>query len=158
MNSWRKKVEVTCPSCDYKRLAQMRSRGLVRMCRSCKIKLRRSEKVWATRGVLHLESYTPLYRVWNAMKQRCDLSTNVSYHRYGGRGINYCQEWKEFVPFRDWAMQNGYAKGLLLDRQNNDGNYEPSNCRWVTPAVSAANRSPIIRNEKGQYLPISSLP
>ena len=74
------------------------------------------------------------------MKQRCDVPTNESYERYGGRGISYCAAWSTWEPFRDWALAHGYVKGLYLDRQNNDGNYEPDNCRWVTSAVSAFNR------------------
>jgi len=74
------------------------------------------------------------------MKQRCDVPENQSYKDYGGRGISYCKEWAEFLPFRAWAMTHGYSKDLFLDRENNNGNYEPSNCRWITPQRSAINR------------------
>lgn len=104
------------------------------------MKAKRSVRKWTSHGVLHLESKTPLYRVWNAMKQRCDLPTGQSYKDYGGRGITYCRLWSEYVPFRDWALAHGYRQGLLLDRENNDGNYEPSNCRWITSIKSSMNR------------------
>lgn len=75
---------------------------------------------------------TKLYGVWQALKQRCLNPVHKSYHRYGGRGIKLYQEWLEFVGFRDWALTNGYQEGLSIDRINNDGDYEPSNCRWIT--------------------------
>lgn len=75
------------------------------------------------------------------MKQRCDSPTCDVFADYGGRGISHCPEWNEFLPFKAWAEANGYSKGLLLDRRDNDGNYEPSNCRWVLSVVSAHNRS-----------------
>lgn len=90
--------------------------------------------------VRHGESKTPLYRVWNAMKQRCLQPTTDCYHRYGGRGITVCAAWMTYLPFRDWALANGYKAGLLLDRENNDGNYEPSNCRWATSTESGENK------------------
>jgi hypothetical protein len=74
------------------------------------------------------------------MKQRCDVPTNHSYALYGGRGIAYCAEWSEFLPFKEWAESHGYAKGLFIDRIDNDKGYEPSNCRWTTPKQSAINR------------------
>lgn len=83
---------------------------------------------------------TRLYRIWNGIKNRC---FNPNYHRYsdyGGRGIKVCDEWKnDFQSFYDWSMSNGYSDNLTIDRINNDGNYEPSNCRWVGLKVQANN-------------------
>ena len=88
---------------------------------------------------------TPIYRVWCGMKARCQTHTAHNYKNYGGRGIKVCEEWQKFEPFYEWAMANGYQKGLTLDRIDVNGNYEPSNCRWATWKTQANNK----RNTKG---------
>lgn len=95
---------------------------------------------------------TKLYEVWCSMKRRCELPSVHSYKYYGGRGISVCDEWKEsFVAFRDWAYKNGYKYGLSIDRIDNNGNYEPSNCRWVTMKEQANNQSSTLKIEyKGE--------
>ena len=81
-----------------------------------------------------------LYVIWQAMRQRCHDPNFKSYPNYGGRGISICPEWAEFESFRKWALANGYRKDLTIDRINNDGDYEPANCRWVSLADQAANK------------------
>lgn len=89
----------------------------------------------------HGESGTLLYGVWHTMRSRCSLPTNTRYAYYGARGIRVCSEWDEsFVVFRDWAVANGYRPGLVIDRKDTYGNYEPSNCRWVTQKINLNNR------------------
>ncbi|WP_137748373.1 hypothetical protein [Acidovorax sp. NB1] len=92
-------------------------------------------------SLTHGEEGTPLYVVWHSMKARCQIPSAGPYERYGGRGISVCQEWSDsYVKFRDWALAAGYKQGLQIDRRDNDGDYEPGNCRWVTPVVNANNR------------------
>ena len=81
----------------------------------------------------------PLYKVWAGMKHRC-RTNRVSGEYYYNRGIKICIEWQEFMPFYNWATISGYQKGLTLDRINNNGNYEPLNCRWTTYSVQNSNK------------------
>lgn len=82
---------------------------------------------------------TRLYSIWNGIKQRCLNPNDRAYKYYGGRGITVYKEWMDFIPFRDWAKANGYDESLEIDREDNDGNYEPDNCRWVTHRVNMNN-------------------
>ena len=93
------------------------------------------------RSKKHGMTNTRLYGVWNTMRQRCLNPNNHKYKNYGGRGIKVCDEWlHDFMAFYDWSMDNGYKPGLTIDRINNDGNYEPNNCRWTTMKVQNNNR------------------
>lgn len=75
---------------------------------------------------------TPIYNKWKHMKARCLNSNNKDFKSYGGRGIKICDEWLTFTPFYEWAMQNEYKMGLDIDRIDNDGNYEPNNCQFIS--------------------------
>lgn len=81
-----------------------------------------------------------LYNRWAGMRGRCRNPRDGSYHNYGGRGITVCPEWEDFPTFHEWATANGYHPSLSLDRIDNDGNYEPSNCRWTDRKTQARNR------------------
>lgn len=89
----------------------------------------------------HGHSNTHLYRVYYAMKQRCYNINCSEYHNYGARDIKVCDEWlNSFTSFYDWAINNGYRKSLQLDRIDNDDDYKPSNCRFVTPIENSNNK------------------
>lgn len=91
---------------------------------------------------------TPLYICWSDMLQRCRDPNNKLYHRYGGRGIVVCDEWKSFENFNRWAMDSGYMAGLTIDRINNDKGYYPENCRWVDRITQGNNTS---KNRRVSY-------
>lgn len=88
----------------------------------------------------HGGANTRLYDIWKHMRSRCHRPSDPKYYRYGERGITICSEWDDFSNFRDWALQNGYSDKLSIDRIDNDGNYEPSNCKWSTNKEQANNR------------------
>lgn len=90
----------------------------------------------------HNKFNTRLYRILHGMKGRCYNSKNDNFKNYGGRGITICQEWlDDFMNFYNWAINNGYSDELSIDRINNDGNYEPSNCRWADVKTQSRNTS-----------------
>ena len=97
----------------------------------------------------HLQN-TRIYRIWCGMKRRCYNKHNEHFDRYGGRGIIVCDEWKtDFMNFYDWAMSNGYDDKLSIDRINNEGNYEPSNCRWANQKQQIVNSTATIKCSLG---------
>lgn len=108
-------------------------------------------------GCVRNLSKTRIHRIWSDMKRRCTNPKRQFYYRYGGRGIRVCKEWEDsFLAFYDWSMANRYSDSLSIDRINNDGNYEPSNCRWVTSRDQFFNKSDtipsIIYNQRTQTL------
>ncbi len=99
----------------------------------------------------HGLSGAKLYWVWTAMKERCLNPNNEWFKNYGSRGIKVCEEWTDFKTFYDWAMSSGYKEGLSIDRRDNDGNYEPSNCRWATVVTQNRNTQRIRRSNTSGY-------
>lgn len=88
-----------------------------------------------------------LYGIWKNMKRRCNNPNDKRYEAYGGKGIKVCLEWSNsYQSFKEWAYANGYDDSAefqkcTLDRINNNGDYEPSNCRWVDKITQANNTS-----------------
>lgn len=88
--------------------------------------------------------HSPLYKIWIQMRQRCYNPKNKSYKDYGGRGITICEEWDNYEAFHNWAIANGYKRGLTIERINNNDSYSPSNCKWVPQSMQLKN----IRNNR----------
>ena len=109
----------------------------------------------ATHGESH-DNRTRLYTIWCGMRARCNRPTHHAYKLYGGNGVKLCEEWNDYAAFKDWAENNGYADNLSIDRIDHLGNYEPSNCRWITISenVARANKNhttrKLIRGEGAQ--------
>lgn len=127
--------------CDCGNIVEVRldclKRGHTRSC-SC------LQKEWITnhsRKINYKHGYTKtrLFKTWQGMKNRCCNRSTPVYKYYGAKGIEVCLEWeKEFIKFKDWALQNGYRDNLVIDRISHKGNYEPNNCRWVTKSESSS--------------------
>lgn len=91
-------------------------------------------------GNHHGDSGTRLYHTWLGMKRRCFNKNDWAYQYYGARGIEVCEEWLNYQVFKEWALSNGYNDELTIERKNNDGNYEPSNCVWIPFEEQGKNR------------------
>ena len=91
---------------------------------------------------------------YKAMKQRCYYKKSTAYKNYGGRGISVCPEWLEsFDNFYNWSIKNGYENNLQLDRIDNNGDYTPNNCRWVTRNQNCMNK----RNNKTNLIKMTRI-
>lgn len=93
----------------------------------------------------HGMSKTRLYGIWQNMLKRTEKASNHAYADYGGRGIRVCDAWHDFTVFMEWSLLNGYAENLTIDRIDVNGDYEPSNCRWITMYEQAGNKRNTIK-------------
>lgn len=135
-NSFSKKARWLC-KCDCGNYAEVSGDNLRNgSVKSCGCLIAEKNKARAT----HRKSNTRLYNVWRNMKARCYCKTNPRYKDYGARGICVYNEWKTFEKFYEWALLNGYNENLTIDRINVNGNYEPSNCRWIPLSKQAYNK------------------
>lgn len=87
----------------------------------------------------HNSSNSRLYEIHQGMKKRCFNENCLAYKDYGGRGITICKEWLDFLTFKEWALSNGYDDTLTIERTNVNGNYEPSNCKWIAKNEQSRN-------------------
>ena len=95
------------------------------------------DKINLTHGL----SDSRLYRIYHHMQSRCYNQNDTRYKQYGGRGIKIDEEWNTFESFSKWAIENGYNDDLSIDRVDVDGNYSPSNCRWVNSKIQSNNKT-----------------
>ena len=84
------------------------------------------------------DSKTRLYSIWCGMRQRCNNPNRDYYSHYGGKGVRVCDEWSNYLVFKEWALSHGYTDDLSIDRIDSNGNYEPSNCQWITRSENTA--------------------
>lgn len=140
--------------CDCGNVKSVRSDCLVSgAVTSCGCRKREQDTINLTANHKHKMSGTRIYWIWQGMKGRCYNPHDARFERYGGRGINVCDAWKNnFSEFYEWAMQNGYSDDLTIDRIDNNKGYSPDNCRWADRETQCRNRSSNIKIKIGNSI------
>lgn len=138
-------AEFVCPSCTEIFSSRVDSLKTP-TCKSCS---------HSKANVKHGGVGTKLYATWQNMRARVKSSLPEMVLVYGSKGITVCESWGTFEVFREWAEANNYVEGLKIDRRDNDGNYCPENCRWVTQAVQSQNTRVICASNKSGYRGVS---
>lgn len=117
--------------------------------KSCGCLQKETSRVIGKNNTKHGMHGTRIYNIWRGMKSRCYYNHNKCYNIYGGRGIIVCDEWLDknigFINFFEWSVRNGYDDSLTIDRIDTNGNYEPSNCRWITMLEQQSNKRNVIK-------------
>lgn len=88
----------------------------------------------------HGETKTRLYQIWANMKERCENPSSSNYKNYGAKGVFLCDEWHDYLTFKEWSLKNGYDDNLSIDRIDVRGGYSPFNCRWADSMTQANNK------------------
>lgn len=114
--------------------------------KSCGCLRREETRIRGKANKTHGESHdnrTRLYSIWCGMRNRCNNPNHQAFYLYGGKGISLCNDWNNYTNFKSWAMSNGYADSLSIDRIDPSKGYDPSNCRWITISenVARANKN-----------------
>jgi len=139
-------------ACDCGNIIKAHGNNLLSdRCGSCGCNKKYAE---ITHGNSKQGAVTPTYRVWQAMRRRCNYLKNIQYNDYGGRGIKVCERWNKFENFLEDMGER--PEGMSIDRIDVNGNYEPSNCRWATPIDQGNNKRNnvyITINNKTQTIP-----
>ena len=110
-------------------------RGAVKSCGCLRV------DIGKVKNRTHGLSTTRLYQTWKDMISRCHNPVDTGYEKYGGAGIEVCDEWRnDILAFQRWALENGYKEGLTIDRKDNGKGYTPDNCRWATMKEQGNNQ------------------
>lgn len=131
----RKRIDVECPICNIIRSVRSDVKRITNRCMKCNMR-----QIRIDRGeILHGLISHPLHIRWAGMKQR--IKDPLKRASYLDKNIIICEEWSNsFLPFYEWSIANGFKPELELDRIDNDGNYCPENCRWVSHQLNCLNR------------------
>ncbi|HUM53186.1 MAG TPA: hypothetical protein PK431_15275 [Chitinophagales bacterium] len=125
------------------------AKGKLKSC-GCKksIILSKAASLQILHGYSRRKNKHPIYATWCSMISRCSNVNNIKYKNYGGRGIIVCDEWRsDFKNFLEWALKFGWEKGLTIERNNVNGDYEPNNCCWKTNIDQQKNTTRTINIE-----------
>lgn len=140
--------------CDCGTIKQIRGpelrKGKTRSCGCLNKEINSKRSIGNKFGSIHNLSYHPLRYIRKSMIHRCYNENNPYFKNYGGRGITVCEEWKNSLPiFYEWAINNGWVKGLSIDRQDNNKCYNPENCQWITVSENS-RKNCILGKEVGK--------